>query len=88
MEEAWEPAALDMPVWMRYKGWVFTVPIGDPTERPHVHIQKGRQELKVWFDDVAVARNRGVNAKDTRDLLRETGKEQAMLMGKWNDQFG
>ena len=77
-----------MPIWVRYKGWVFNVPIGDRTKKPHVHIQKGKQELKVWLDDVTVARNRKVNAKDTRELLRETRNKQAMLMGKWNDQFG
>ena len=76
-----------MPVWLRYKGWVFTVPIGDPTPRPHVHIQKGRQELKVWLDDVTVARNRGVKAKDVRELLRETAREQTTLMEKWDEQF-
>ena len=64
------------------------VPIGDPTPRPHVHIRKGRQELKVWLDDVSVARNRGVGAKDTRDLLRATERNRDDLMEAWNDQVG
>ena len=76
-----------MPVWLRYKGWVFTVPIGDSTLRPHVHIQKGRQELKVWLDDQTIARNIRVKSKDARELVKATRLNQTYLMERWNDQF-
>jgi len=88
MEEAWEFAALAMPVWLRYKGWIFTVPAGDTTNRPHVHIVREGKELKVWLYPVETARNTRVSAKDERALLRKVRDEQVALMERWNEQFG
>ena len=87
MEETWELAALAMPEWMRYKGWKFHVYIGDTTHRPHVHIAKPRQEVKIWLDTFEIADVTNVKPKDVRDLKRETERKGEFLMRKWKEQF-
>ena len=64
------------------------MPAGDPTPRPHVHIVREGKELKVWIDEVEMARNVRVSAKDERMLLRKVREDQLSLMEKWNEQFG
>ena len=87
MEEAREFAALVMPVWLRYKGWRFHVYIGDTTLRPHIHIAKPGQDLKVWLDDFNVAENNNVKPKEERELVRHTKDNADYLMEKWHEQF-
>ncbi len=38
------------------------------TEPPHIHVEAGDGECKFWLSPVALARQRGMNAVDTRTL--------------------
>ena len=77
-----------MPAWMRYRGWVFSIFAGDTTLRPHVHIRKDGAELKVWLDDLSIARNRRVGSKDEKMLLRVVAEHREKFMEKFRDQIG
>lgn len=76
-----------MPEWLRYKSWRFHVFIGDTTRRPHVHISKPRQEVKVWLDTLEVADSVNVKPKDVRDLRRHAEDNAELLRQKWKEQF-
>jgi uncharacterized protein (UPF0128 family) len=86
MEKTWESAAI-MPVFLRYKGWRFHIYAGDSTLRPHIHIQKGKPELKVWLDTLETARNIGVSKRDESMLLKKVKQEQDKLMEAWNEHM-
>lgn len=61
--------------------------IGDTTQRPHVHISKPGQEVKIWLDDFDIAVSANVKSKELRDLQKHTKENGEYLMKRWKEQF-
>ena len=78
-----------MPTLLRWRGWLFLFYSADGHEPPHIHVRKGRQEVKFWLNpncDVAAVRratDRQINA-----LQRVVIEHREDFLRKWHDYFG
>jgi hypothetical protein len=76
-----------MPTVMRVDGFRFYFFSHEPNEPPHIHIDKGEATIKIWLDNVDVAKSRGFRAHEISGILAMTAKHQALLLEKWNEYF-
>ncbi len=60
----------------------------EPSEPPHVHVDRGDQSAKFWLSPVALARNLGYSAEELRRIERTVMEHQRVLLEAWNDYFG
>jgi len=77
-----------MPTILRWKGWKFLFYSLDRDEPPHIHARKDRKEVKIWLDDLSMARNRRCTAKEIRDIISVTKEHRTEFLEKWNEHFG
>lgn len=77
-----------MPTILRWRGWTFLFYSADGTEPPHVHVRKGRQEVKFWLQDGSVATSRRVSDHELNQLRRKVLERQADFLETWHAHFG
>ena len=80
-----------MPVVFRERGFrfFFYSNEGSPREPPHIHIEGGDGEAKLWLrPEVRVAYNDGFDGKTLRELLRVVEVNRARIERAWRDFFG
>ena len=77
-----------MPTVLRVAGFRFYFYSHEPSEPPHVHIDRGSESAKFWLDQPSVARNLGFSAKELSDLLRIVRDNRKELMEAWHGFFG
>ncbi len=77
-----------MPTILRWKGWKFLFYSLDRDEPPHVHVRKDRKEVKIWLNEIRVARNRRCTPKELRDILTVAARHRSEFMEMWNEHFG
>jgi hypothetical protein len=62
---------------------------GSPLEPPHVHVEQGGREAKIWLrPDVRVAYNDGFSAKTLREVLDLVTVQRERAERAWHDFFG
>ncbi|MEL7470521.1 MAG: DUF4160 domain-containing protein [Pseudomonadota bacterium] len=54
-------------------------------EPPHVHVSKGRQELKVWLAEVRIASNKRCSEHEISAILRVVRDNRDAFMEAWDD---
>lgn len=74
-----------MPTVLRVKGFRFHFYSDEGAEPPHIHIRCQQGECKFWLEPIALARNRGVPAKDLRDIERLLYEHQQLFLEKFHD---
>ena len=72
-------------IWHGYRFWFYAL---DRDEPPHVHVVKDGKSLKVWLQNLEVARNQGYNDKEIARVLAVIAERQDDWIGAWNDFFG
>ena len=80
-----------MPVVFRHSGFrfFFYSNEGRPREPPHIHVEQGDSEAKLWLrPEVSVAYNDGFNARTLRELLSLVEANREDIEKAWNDFFG
>ncbi|MEZ5809977.1 MAG: DUF4160 domain-containing protein [Rhizobiaceae bacterium] len=77
-----------MPTLLVWRGYKFRFYALDRDEPPHVHIVKDGNSLKVWLQNVEVARNKGYNDREVERLLAIVAERRDEWIGTWNDFFG
>ena len=77
-----------MPTVLRIGGYRFHFYSHEPNEPPHIHIELGDAECKVWLDPVSIARNRGFKARDLNRALTLTRENRILLLEAWHGYFG
>jgi hypothetical protein len=78
-----------VPTVLRWRGWIFLFYSADGHEPPHVHVRKGRQEVKFWLDqDCSVAVVRRVSAREIALLQRKVREQHDEFLRKWHEYFG
>jgi len=61
---------------------------GQPREPPHVHVEQGDRETKLWLRrDISVAYNDGFNARELNQLVRLVEENRETIETAWNDFF-
>jgi hypothetical protein len=57
----------------------------EPSEPPHVHVDRGDQSAKFWLGP---ARNLGFGAPELRRVQRLIEEHELRLLETWHDYFG
>lgn len=60
----------------------------EPSEPPHVHIDRDNDSCKFWLEPVTLARNLGFSAKELRDVEMIIKENQKHLLEAWYEYFG
>ena len=77
-----------MPTVLRIGGLRFHFYSHEPGEPPHIHIECGGTECKIWLQEIAVARNRGFSARDLSRALTLVREHRNLLLEAWYGYFG
>ena len=77
-----------MPTVLRIGGFRFHFYSHEPGEPPHIHIEYGSAECKIWLEKVSLARNRGLSARDLNRVLTLTRENRTLLLEAWHGYFG
>ena len=76
-----------MPTVLRIGGFRFHFYSHEPGEPPHIHIEYGSAECKIWLEPIAVARNRGFTARDLNRALTLVRENRILLTEAWHGYF-
>ena len=60
----------------------------EPSEPPHVHVDRDDQSAKFWLNPIALGRNLGFSPSELRRIQRMLKENETLLMEKWNARFG
>ncbi len=77
-----------MPTVMRSGPYRFFFYSNEGNEPPHIHVEAGGKECKVWLSPVSLASNRGFSAHELRDIEAIVQAHAATMIGAWNAHFG
>lgn len=80
-----------MPVVFRQRGFRFHFysDEGKPREPAHVHVARAGADAKFWLHpEVAVAYNRGYDARTLNTLQTIFEEHRQKIEDRWNDYFG
>lgn len=76
-----------MPTVMRIGSWRFHFYSDEGMEPPHIHVDIGDSECKLWLAPVRVAQNRGVAAVELRRIERAAMAHEVQLLEAWHGFF-
>ena len=79
-----------MPTVFRSGGFrfFFFANEGNPREPPHIHIERGDSEAKLWLrPEVTVAYNDGFNARVLNELVRMVEANREAIERAWQRFF-
>ena len=77
-----------MPTVMRIGALRFYFYSHEPTEPPHIHIDRGEATIKVWLGSLEVARSRGFRAHEINGIVAMVAEHQTALTEAWHEYFG
>lgn len=77
-----------MPTVMRIGAFRFYFYSHEPTEPPHIHIDRGEATIKVWLGSLEVARSRGFRAHEINGIVAMVAEHQTALTEAWHEYFG
>ncbi len=77
----------EMPTVLRVQGYRLFFYAGDGIEPPHVHVESGDGEAKVWLQSVSVANTVGYSQREAQRILRLVEEHQTELLKAWYDFF-
>jgi len=79
-----------MPVVFRQSGlrYYFFSNEGAPPEPPHVHVEGGGRDAKIWLKpEVAIAESYGFNSKELSSILQTVLDNRARILKAWHEHF-
>jgi hypothetical protein len=77
-----------MPTILRIEGLRFYFFSHEPNEPPHVHIDKAGSTMKVWLENLKVAKSRGFRGNGRNAILTHVEEHRAMMLEAWHEYFG
>ncbi len=57
-------------------------------EPPHVHVEKGGGEAKLWLQPVALVWQGGLTSAEVRRVRELAFQHQASFLERWHEHFG
>jgi hypothetical protein len=79
-----------MPVVFREGGlrYFFFSNEGSPREAPHIHVQGGGRDAKIWLEpEISVADSFGFNSRELARILELVALNRRLILRAWNDHF-
>lgn len=81
-----------MPTILRLDGcrYFFYSNEGSPREPPHVHVEQGDAETKVWIAAarVGLADSQGFSARELQGILFVVTRHKSAMEAAWHEHFG
>ena len=77
-----------MPTVLRWNGYRFYFFSNEGFEPPHIHVDKGGNTVKLWLENVTVARNIGFPARELAIIEEKVREERAHFLEAWRECFG
>ena len=59
----------------------------DRKEPPHVHVERGSNEAKIWLDPVRLASSGGFRRREIVRIISLVWEHHQQLLGAWNEFF-
>lgn len=60
----------------------------EPNEPPHVHIDRADATMKVWLEDVSIAKSRGFRRHEFGAITAIIAEHRDVLLEAWHEYFG
>jgi Domain of unknown function (DUF4160) len=76
-----------MPTILRQNGFRFYFYSHEPNEPPHIHVDKGDATIKVWLENLEVAKSRGFRAHEISGIIQMITQNREMFTEKWHEYF-
>jgi len=76
-----------VPTVLREQGFRFFFYSNEGQEPPHVHVEKGDGEAKLWLQPVMLAHSTGFNRGELRTVRELVFEHQAAFVERWNEHF-
>jgi hypothetical protein len=77
-----------MPTVLRSGPYRFYFYSHEPSEPPHIHIDREDLSAKFWLDPVQLARNFGFRAPELRTIQSIVVERREEFLEAWNEFFG
>ena len=77
-----------MPTVLRSGPYRFYFYSHEPSEPPHIHVDREDLSAKFWLDPVQLARNFGFRAHELRTIQSIVLERRAKFLEAWNEFFG
>lgn len=77
-----------MPTVMRIGAFRFYFFSHEPNEPPDIHVDRGEATIKVWLDEVEVAKSRGFRAHEIGGIVAMVDEHKVKLLEAWHEYFG
>jgi hypothetical protein len=76
-----------VPTLLRVGPFRFYFYSHEPNEPPHVHVDRGSATIKVWLDNLEVAKSRGFRAHEIGDVVALVDEHRLEFLEAWNEHF-
>jgi len=76
-----------VPTVLRERGFRFYFYSNEGQEPPHVHVEKGDGEAKLWLQPVTLAYSAGLNPAELRLARELVFEHQAAFVERWDEHF-
>lgn len=76
-----------MPTLLEAEGFRFFFYSNERHEPPHVHVEKGDGEAKLWLQPVGVAYSHRLTPAELRRVRELTFAHQGVFVERWNEHF-
>jgi hypothetical protein len=76
-----------MPTLLRVDGFRFFFYSSEGQEPPHVHVEKGDGEAKLWLQPVQLVYSYRLTPAELRRARELTFQHQAAFVERWNEHF-
>ena len=76
-----------MPTLLQSEGFRFFFYSNERQEPPHVHVEKGDGEAKLWLQPVQVAYSHRLTPGELRRARELAFQHQGTFMERWNEHF-
>lgn len=76
-----------MPTLLRIEGFRFFFYSSERHEPPHVHVEKGDGEAKLWLQPVQLVYAYSLTPTELRRIRELTFQHQIAFLERWNEHF-
>lgn len=76
-----------MPTVLQDGPYTFVFFSSDQGEPPHIHVKRERLIAKFWLSPISLAKSRGFQEHELRDIARLVVKHEERLLEAWHEYF-
>jgi hypothetical protein len=76
-----------VPTVLRFEGHRVYFYSHEPNEPPHVHVDKAGATMKVWLEEIGVAKSRGFRSRGRAVILDVVARHREAMLEAWHEYF-